>query len=205
MSYAISHQNKNRVGDSKTSIPDKSSQNVNNSMRNSQDYIIHLQQTIGNQAVQGRMHSNTEFNFGKIGIQPKLKISQPGDIYEQEADRVAEQVMTMCISDPRDYYPGVNAITLLIEKGDDTSLAKAKELAPLVSFAVARRGSISSNNYWDLATVLELACINNDWDLTKKVLPKVVMTATESWMPKTTMDNVILLKARLEKPIKCIM
>ena len=36
------------------------------------------------------------FDFSKIGIiQPKLKISQPGDVYEQEADRVAEQVMRM--------------------------------------------------------------------------------------------------------------
>lgn len=30
-----------------------------------------------------------------IGIQTKLAISQPGDIYEQEADRVADQVMRM--------------------------------------------------------------------------------------------------------------
>ena len=28
-------------------------------------------------------------------IQPKLKIGQPNDIYEQEADRIAEQVMRM--------------------------------------------------------------------------------------------------------------
>ena len=41
-----------------------------------------LQRTIGNQAV------------GQI-IQAKLKIGQPGDKYEQEADRVAEQVMSM--------------------------------------------------------------------------------------------------------------
>ena len=34
-----------------------------------------------------------EFDFARIGIlQPKLKVSQPGDEYEQEADRVAEQV-----------------------------------------------------------------------------------------------------------------
>jgi uncharacterized protein YaaN involved in tellurite resistance len=46
---------------------------------------------------------------------------------------------------------------------------------------------------------LELACINNDWDLTKKVSPKVLMTANESWMPKTTMDTLILLKDRLSK------
>lgn len=35
------------------------------------------------------------FNFAKTDIQEKLKVSQPGDVYEQEADRVAEQVMRM--------------------------------------------------------------------------------------------------------------
>jgi hypothetical protein len=35
------------------------------------------------------------FDFAKIGIHPKLKIAQPGDVYEQETDRVAEQVMRM--------------------------------------------------------------------------------------------------------------
>lgn len=66
------------------------------------DYILHLQRTIGNQAVQRLVRSSNNnpkgFDFSKIGIQPKLKISQPGDTYEQEADRVAEQVMRM--SDP---------------------------------------------------------------------------------------------------------
>ncbi len=46
-----------------------------------------LQQTIGNRAVQ-RL-----YNAGLI--QPKLKIGSPGDIYEQEAERVSEQVMRM--------------------------------------------------------------------------------------------------------------
>lgn len=32
-------------------------------------------------------------------IQTKLKISKPGDIYEEEADRIAEQVMKMPVSD----------------------------------------------------------------------------------------------------------
>jgi hypothetical protein len=41
------------------------------------------------------MSTNIPFNFAKIDIQPKLKVSQPDDIYEQEADRVADQVMRM--------------------------------------------------------------------------------------------------------------
>jgi hypothetical protein len=57
----------------------------------------------------------------------------------------------------------VNAITLLVEKGDTTALAEADRLVPLVSFAVARRGGAASSDYWDLATVLELAAIGNDW------------------------------------------
>ena len=34
----------------------------------------------------------------RVGLQPKLKINQPGDRYEQEADRVAEAVMSGAIS-----------------------------------------------------------------------------------------------------------
>lgn len=49
--------------------------------------ILFLHRTIGNQAVQKLMKS------GKL--QAKLRIGAPGDIYEQEADRVAEQVMRM--------------------------------------------------------------------------------------------------------------
>jgi hypothetical protein len=56
----------------------------------SPDSIIHLQSTIGNQAVQKLMLSNVKFDFAKIGIQPKMKVSQHGDNYEEEADRVSE-------------------------------------------------------------------------------------------------------------------
>jgi hypothetical protein len=61
---------------------------------------IHSQQ-MGNQA-----YSNARFDFSKIGIQPKLKVSQPGDPYEQEADRVADQVMRM--SSPNHVSSGVS-------------------------------------------------------------------------------------------------
>ena len=51
------------------------------------DRILFLQRTIGNQAVQQLIKSGT--------MQAKLKIGQPGDKYEQEADRVADAVMRM--------------------------------------------------------------------------------------------------------------
>ena len=39
-------------------------------------------------------------------IQPKLKIGSPGDIYEQEAERVSEQVMRMTDKDIVQRKPG---------------------------------------------------------------------------------------------------
>jgi hypothetical protein len=65
----------------------------------SQDFIIHLQRTIGNQAVQRLMRSKGRNAVIKNGIQAKLKLSQPGDMYEQEANRVAEQVMRKSSTD----------------------------------------------------------------------------------------------------------
>ncbi len=59
----------------------------NSTIASPTDYILSLQQTIGNQAIQGLFKSGA--------IQAKLKIGQPNDIYEQEADRVAAQVMRM--------------------------------------------------------------------------------------------------------------
>jgi len=97
-------------------------------------------------------------------------------------------------SDPRDYYPGVNAITLLVEKGDAEALKEADRLLPLVRFAVARRGGVSSSDYWDLATVLELSAIANDWVMVTRVLPKTLAAGKASWMIETTRNNLQMLK-----------
>jgi hypothetical protein len=55
------------------------------------DRILFLQRTIGNQAVGRLIESRT--------LRAKLRIGQPGDIYEQEADRVEDAVMRM--SEPK--------------------------------------------------------------------------------------------------------
>jgi len=64
----------------------KQESRVNNS-GSPADRILHLQRTAGNQAVQRLIRSGV--------LQAKLKIGQPNDMYEQEADRVAEKVMQM--------------------------------------------------------------------------------------------------------------
>ena len=102
-------------------------------------------------------------------------------------------------ADPRDYYPGVNAINLLIQKGDAQALKEVERLLPLVSFAVARHGGASSSDYWDLATVLELACVGEDWATANRILPKAILAATDSFKTATTIGNLRLLKQARER------
>ncbi|MCC4769555.1 DUF4157 domain-containing protein [Methanosarcina sp. DH2] len=58
-----------------------------NSSGSPADRILQLQRTAGNQAVQRLIKSRA--------LQAKIRVGQPNDIYEREADRVAEQVMRM--------------------------------------------------------------------------------------------------------------
>jgi hypothetical protein len=51
------------------------------------EQVLHLQRTIGNRAVTRLIQSGV--------LQAELKVGQPDDIYEREADRAAEQVIRM--------------------------------------------------------------------------------------------------------------
>jgi hypothetical protein len=100
--------------------------------------------------------------------------------------------------EPADFYPGVNAVTLLIQKGTPEALAEADRLVPLVTFAAVRRGGAEANDYWTAATVLELAVIGRDDALAMKVLPRVVTLESKPWMLTTTADNLELVRSLRE-------
>jgi hypothetical protein len=100
VSTALAHRSNkdNKLVDNKVSTSHSKPfyDRSNTLVRGSKNSIDYSQGSIGNQAPPNLVRSISAFDFTKIGIlQPKLKVSKPGDVYEQEADRVAEQVMQM--------------------------------------------------------------------------------------------------------------
>jgi len=81
--------------------------------------LLALQQTHGNQYVQ-RVVS---------GIQAKLVVGQPGDVYEQEADRVADAVMRM--PEPE--------VHRQVEEEEEEELIQTKPLAEEITSLVQRQ------------------------------------------------------------------
>lgn len=102
-------------------------------------------------------------------------------------------------ADPRDYYPGINAVTLLLERGHVEDVKRRDALIPVVVFTIARRGGLASDDYWDLATVLELAVHRNDVTMVEQAVRKMVASAPYPWMLRTTLHNVQLLQKALTK------
>lgn len=96
-------------------------------------------------------------------------------------------------ADPRDYFPGINAATLLFKKGDPDSLAELNRLLPTVMFAVARRGGINSRDYWDVATVLEAAVLGEDWPHAGRAANKLLVIPAPPWNFETTVNNLRII------------
>jgi hypothetical protein len=96
-------------------------------------------------------------------------------------------------TDWRDAYPGINAVTLLDIKGDASALAQRDELLPIVRFAVKQRLRGSRPDYWDHATLLELAVLASDESAAVAALRDALASVRESWEPETTLNNLGLI------------
>ncbi len=102
-------------------------------------------------------------------------------------------------ADPRDFYPGVNYATLLLHRGTADDQRRLDEVLPVVRFAVARRGGLGAADYWDRATVLELAVIAGDQETARRAQGSVLSETHPSWMLATTANNLRILTEPLNR------
>jgi len=94
-------------------------------------------------------------------------------------------------SDWRDAYPGINAVTLM-ELNDPPDPDRLK-LLPIVRYAVERRLSSGEADYWDHATVLELAMLARDEATAREAICEAITLVREPWEPETTANNLRLI------------
>ncbi|NOZ54786.1 MAG: DUF4071 domain-containing protein [Gammaproteobacteria bacterium] len=100
-------------------------------------------------------------------------------------------------ADWRDAYPGINAVTLM-EIGN-TSDPRKEKLISVVAYAVERRIAQGHPDYWDYATLVELAVLANDEQAATDALADALANVRESWEPETTARNLRLICNAREK------
>lgn len=100
-------------------------------------------------------------------------------------------------ADWRDAYPGVNAVTLMeVREPPDP---RREELVPVVRYAVRRRVAGGKPDYWDHATLLELAVLACDEAGASEALGDALAVVRESWEPETTARNLRLIREARER------
>ncbi len=101
-------------------------------------------------------------------------------------------------ADVRDAFPGVNAVTLLDVEGSAESLAERDRLVPVVRYAAEQHARAKRADYWDHATLLELAVVAGDRAAAAIHLGDALAALREPWEAETTADNLgMIAEARV--------
>ena len=112
-----------------------------------------------------------------------------------ELDRAIDAYMKGFESDWRDALPGINAVTLMAVRNPPDP--RRLEIMPIVRYAASRRIAAGNPDYWDYATLLELAILGNDEAEATKNLASMLPIIRAVWEPESTRNNLrIISEAR---------
>lgn len=98
-------------------------------------------------------------------------------------------------ADWRDFYPGINLVSLAKIAGNDKLL---EEYLPVVEFSTKQKSA--DPDYWILASMAEIQVIKEEFEQAKEHLVKAIsfIPDKEFWMLKTTLNNFQLLLSSFE-------
>jgi len=100
-------------------------------------------------------------------------------------------------ADWRDAYPGINAVTLMALK--EPADPRLEKVLPVVRYAVEQRVAKGTPDYWDFATLLELAVLGKNESEAMDYAGKAIAVIREKWEPETTLRNLRLIREAREK------
>jgi tetratricopeptide (TPR) repeat protein len=125
--------------------------------------------------------------------------SKAGDVYlaRGQLDKAIEAYVHGFEADWRDAYPGVNAVTLMELK--DPPDPRRTSLIPIVRYAADRKIAKGAPDYWDWATLLELAVLGMDEPAAGDALARALAVVRASWEPETTARNLRLIREARER------
>ena len=137
--------------------------------------------------------------FYELGIRLGRIYKDRWEIAKEAKRPVAQSLLRRAIdtyldgfqADWRDAYPGVNAVSLmeLQDKPDE----RQEKILPVVRYSATRKAQ-SNPDYWDYATLMELAVLGRDEAEAEKHLSEALGVARASWELESTAGNLVKIR-----------
>lgn len=132
--------------------------------------------------------------LGRIYKDRYIKTSKIG--YLEKAIESYQQGFNL---DIRDFYPGINLATLLLQKGDGSSLKKMRDVVTILRYTLALNNS--STDIWHQCSLIELLCLQQDWAeaLNQIEILLARIPAPTSFVLNTLRNNLSLIEKSFNK------
>jgi uncharacterized protein DUF4071 len=99
-------------------------------------------------------------------------------------------------ADCRDHYPGINAVQLMYLR--DPADERIAELLPVVRYSARQKALQHRADFWDHATLLEVAVLENDADAAWVAVTHAIYARPERWQAQSTLDTLVRLRRARE-------
>lgn len=144
-------------------------------------------------------HAETYGLLGRVYKDRWEAAQKGGDTFLAKGllDKAIDAYLRGFEADWRDAYPGVNAVTLMELK--EPPDPRRVQLIPVVTYAVERKIASGKPDYWDYATILELAVLAKDEERATKAFSDALAAIREVWEPETTARNLRLIREARER------
>ena len=111
-------------------------------------------------------------------------------------DKAIDNYLKGFETDSRDAFPGINAATLMTLRSPPD--ARVERILPVVRYAVERRIASGKPDYWDHATMLELAVLARNGNDATEALAAALPMVRASWEAESTARNLRLIREARE-------
>ncbi|MEY8250848.1 MAG: TRAFs-binding domain-containing protein [Colwellia sp.] len=137
----------------------------------------------------------------------KINLKRKGNA-EQHLDLAIDAYRCGAHLDIRDGYPAINLATLLRIRGRESDIFEMRKVLNNVEYSLMvssdafdlTKGQLFNSSgfrrtadYWDTATVFEMAVLNGNYDDAMQLIEKLIALHSEQWMLDTTLNNLTLL------------
>jgi hypothetical protein len=145
-------------------------------------------------------------SFGLLGLIHKDRYESRkadgviGPAARQSLDQAINAYREGFLKDPTDYYAGLNAVTLLLQRDAEADRNETAEILPRVRASVGEKIASGSAGFWEHIACMKLAVAARDWEAADEAARAARSYASQSWLLEAARRDLAALAPSMQDP-----